>query len=68
MPSSSVSSAKRVSAVEQQQAGRETELFSLYEDELGGVRPDRLYGVRPRDRDRRTVKLLCRYSCAAHGG
>ena len=48
-------------------AAGETELFSLYEDELGGVRPDRLHGVRPQSRDQqRTVKqatvsvaLLC---------
>ena len=28
----------------------ETELFSLYEDELGGTRPDRLAGVGPQER------------------
>ena len=35
----------------------DTELFSLYEDELGGTRPDRLYEVRPQERvQRRTVE------------
>ena len=35
----------------------DTELVSLYEDELGGTRPDRLYEVRPQERDqRRTVE------------
>ena len=34
-----------------------TEFFSLYEEELGGTRPDRLYEVRPQERDqRRTVE------------
>ena len=28
----------------------DTEFFSLYEEELGGTRPDRLYEVRPQDR------------------
>ena len=35
----------------------DTEFFSLYEEELGGTRPDRLYEVRPQERDqRRTVE------------
>ena len=35
----------------------DTELFSLYEDELGGTRPDRLYEVRSQERvQRRTVE------------
>ena len=35
----------------------DTELFSLYEDELGGKRADRLYEVRPQERvQRRTVE------------
>ena len=29
----------------------DTEFFSLYEEELGGTRPDRLYEVRPQERD-----------------
>ena len=34
----------------------DTEFFSLYEEELGGTRPDRLYEVRPQERvQRRTV-------------
>ena len=33
----------------------DTELFSLYEDELGGTRPDRLYEVRPQERDQRNT-------------
>ena len=32
----------------------DTEFFSLYEEELGGTRPDRLYEVRPQERDLRT--------------
>ena len=37
----------------------DTELFSLYEDELGGTRPDRLYEVRPQERDQRhTVEQI----------
>ena len=31
----------------------DTEFFSLYEDELGGTRPDRLFGVRPQERNQR---------------
>ena len=35
----------------------DTELFSLYEDELGGTRPDQLHEVRPQERvQRRTVE------------
>ena len=34
----------------------DTEFFSLYEEELGGTRPDQLFEVRPQERDqRRTV-------------
>ena len=34
----------------------DTEFFSLYEEELGGTRPDRLFEVRPQEKDqRRTV-------------
>ena len=37
----------------------DTELFSLYEDELGSTRPDRLYEVRPQERDQRhTVEQI----------
>ena len=37
----------------------DTEFFSLYEEELGGTRPDRLYEVRPQERDqRRTVEQI----------
>ena len=37
----------------------DTELFSLCEDELGGTRPDRLYEVRPQERDQRhTVEQI----------
>ena len=37
----------------------DTELFSLYEDELGGTRPDRMYEVRPQERDQRhTVEQI----------
>ena len=37
----------------------DTEFFSLYEDELGGTRPDRLYEVRPQERDQRhTVEQI----------
>ena len=37
----------------------ETELFSLYEDDLGAARPDRLAGVRPQERiTRRTVEQI----------
>ena len=37
----------------------DTELFSLYEEELGGTRPDRLYEVRPQGRvQRRTVEQI----------
>ena len=37
----------------------DTEFFSLYEDELGGTRLDRLYEVRPQERDqRRTVEQI----------
>ena len=36
---------------------RDTEFFSLYEEELGGTRPDRLHEVRPQERvQRRTVE------------
>ena len=36
-----------------------TEFFSLYEEELGGTRPDRLYEVRPQERvQRRTVEQI----------
>ena len=34
---------------------RDTEFFSLYEEELGGTRPDRLYEVRPQDRIQRRI-------------
>ena len=41
----------------------DTEFFSLYEEELGGTRPDRLYEVRPQERDqRRTVEQICDYT------
>ena len=33
----------------------DTELFSLYEDELGGTRPDRLYEVRSQERVQRRI-------------
>ena len=37
----------------------DTELFSLYEDELVGTRPDRMYEVRPQERDQRhTVEQI----------
>ena len=37
----------------------DTEFFSLYEEELGGTRPDRLFEVRPQDRvPRRTVEQI----------
>ena len=37
----------------------DTEFFSLYEEELGGTRPDRLYEVRPQDKvQRRTVEQI----------
>ena len=37
----------------------DTEFSSLYEEELGGTRPDRLYEVRPQDRvQRRTVEQI----------
>ena len=37
----------------------DTELFSFYEEELGGTRPDRLYEVRPQERDQRhTVEQI----------
>ena len=37
----------------------DTEFFSLFEDELGGTRPDRLYEVRPQERDQRhTVEQI----------
>ena len=37
----------------------DTEFFSLYEEELGGTRPDRLYEVRPQDRvQRRTMEQI----------
>ena len=37
----------------------DTEFFSLYEEELGGTRPDRLYEVRPQERvQRRTVEQI----------
>ena len=35
----------------------DTEFFSLYEEELGGTRPDRLYEVRPQERVQRLRKL-----------
>ena len=41
----------------------DTEFFSLYEEELGGTRPDRLYEVRPQARDqRRTVEQIAVYT------
>ena len=41
----------------------DTEFFSLYEEELGGTRPDRLYEVRPQERDqRRTVEQIVDYT------
>ena len=37
----------------------DTEFFSLYEEELGGTRPDRLFEVRPQERvQRRTVEQI----------
>ena len=40
-----------------------TEFFSLYEEELGGTRPDRLYEVRLQERDqRRTVEQIVDYT------
>ena len=37
----------------------DTAFFSLYEEELGGTRPDRLYEVRPQERDQRhTVEQI----------
>ena len=36
----------------------DTEFFSLYEEELGSTRRDRLYEVRPQDRVQRTVDQL----------
>ena len=37
----------------------DTEFFSLFEDELGSTRPDRLYEVRPQERDQRhTVEQI----------
>ena len=37
----------------------DTEFFSLYEEDLGGTRPDRLFEVRPQDRvQRRTVEQI----------
>ena len=37
----------------------DTEFFSLFEEELGGTRPDRMYEVRPQERDQRhTVKQI----------
>ena len=37
----------------------EPELFTLFEDELGGTRPDRLSDVRPQERvQRRTVEQI----------
>ena len=59
---------------------REAELFSLFEEELGGTRPDRLSDVWPQERvQRHTVEHLTdfarvapkvhpRRSCAAGGG
>ena len=41
----------------------DTEFFLLYEEELGGTRPDRLYEVRPQARDqRRTVAQIAVYT------
>ena len=41
----------------------DTEFFSLYEEELGGTRPDQLYEVRPQARDqRRTVEQIAVYT------
>ena len=41
----------------------DTEFFSLYEEELGGTRPDLLYEVRPQERDqRRTVEQIVDYT------
>ena len=41
----------------------DTEFFSLYEEELGGTRPDRLYEVRPQERDqRRTMEQIVDYT------
>ena len=37
------------------------ELFSLYEEEPGGTRPDRLFEVRPQERDQR--QSTARWSC-----
>ena len=37
----------------------DTEFYSLFEDELGGTRPDQLFEVRPLERDqRRTVEQI----------
>ena len=35
---------------------KDTEFFSLYEEELGGTRPDLLYEVRPQERDLRRTE------------
>ena len=41
----------------------DTEFFSLYKEELGGMRPDRLYEVRPQARDQpRTVEQIAVYT------
>ena len=56
---------------------RDAELFSLFEEEIGGTRPDRLSNVRPQERVQRPSdrpRALCsggagpRRSCAAGGG
>ena len=41
----------------------DTGFFSLYEEELGGTRPDRLYDFMPQERDqRRTVEQIVDYT------
>ena len=46
-------------ALRSQKTAGDTEFFSLYEEELGGTRPDRLYEVRPQERvQRRTVEQI----------
>ena len=40
----------------------DTEFFSLYEEKLGRTRPDRLYEVRPQDRDQRRTVVQIVYS------
>ena len=37
---------------------RDTEFFSLYEEELGGTQPDRLFEVKPQERRRTVVQIV----------